>query len=58
MTDRTPPAPRPARSPSRIPVGSFLDGRGVPMLLGGLALILVVIVAVAVGVVLGWIPFT
>ena len=57
MSDPTSPSPRPARSRSRIPEGSFLDGKGVPLLLGVLALAMVAMVALAVGVAVGWIPF-
>ena len=51
------PSPRPVRSRSRIQEGSFLDGKGVPLLLGVLALLMMAMVALAVGVAAGWIPF-
>ena len=57
MSDPVSPSPRPVRSRSRIPEGSFLDGKGVPLLLGSLALLMVAMIVLAFGVAVGWIPF-
>lgn len=57
MSDPVSPPPRPGRSRSRIPEGSFLDGKGVPLVLGALALVMVAMIVLAFGVAVGWIPF-
>ncbi|MEX0787666.1 MAG: hypothetical protein WD040_02585 [Anaerolineales bacterium] len=57
MSDPVAPSPRPGRSRSRIQEGSFLDGKGVPLLLGSLALLMIAMIVLAFGVAVGWIPF-
>jgi hypothetical protein len=57
MSDPVSPSPRPVRSRSRIQEGSFLDGKGVPLLLGVLALLMMAMVVLATGVAVGLIPF-
>jgi len=57
MSDPVSPSPRPVRSRSRIQEGSFLDGKGIPVLLGALGLVMMVIIVLATGVAVGLIPF-
>ncbi|MGH2628048.1 MAG: hypothetical protein ACRDHY_15520 [Anaerolineales bacterium] len=54
MRDRK---PRPGQDRSRIPQDSFLYGKAVPIVLGGLGLITTAMILFALGVLIGWIPF-
>ena len=66
MTDRKPDAERlvdPGRLPlqkasgSRFPTGSAVYSRFLPALIFGLAIIMGVLILVAAGVLLGWVPY-
>jgi hypothetical protein len=66
VTDRKPDAeqrvaserrPRPAPAGSRFPPGSAAYSRFLPALILGLAIIMGVLIFVAAGVLLGWVPY-
>lgn len=56
MATKTKPAVAPTRRTERIPQGSFLYARIIPLVLILFAILLVLIVAVAVALILGLVP--